>query len=277
MGQKELLLSCNTWLTISMNHFKGKENFDFFWKLSRYTKIFFNFFFIINKSAFVCNCFNFILLSVNSTIKYTFNKQAFSPLIFRGSSFDSFSSLWCTWTHPGLANLCVGYLRLQWLPNWITCTFLSPNGEPSLIKTMWLMTPKPLPELNKSLSQSLCCIGSCLHTRSYSKFNTSSQLRWIINTGNAGCFSLLKYAMILFWFFTTNVTCRCLFHPMSPGLIYRNIESVLFVMLRPSDLSREQFLTHPFRNSSNWWVIVVWWLSHSVGLLHAQHPHTHFS
>lgn len=38
-----------------------------------------------------------------------------------------------------------GFLRYQWVPNWITCTFLSHKGEPSLIKTMWLMTQTLLP------------------------------------------------------------------------------------------------------------------------------------
>lgn len=46
----------------------------------------------------------------------------------------------CVWTYSGLTNLCVGFLRQQQVLNWITCTFLSHKGEPSLIKTMWLMT-----------------------------------------------------------------------------------------------------------------------------------------
>lgn len=89
-------------------------------------------------------------------------------------SFVNISCSKCAWTYSGLTNLCVGFPRQQWVPNWITCTFLSHKGEPSLIKTMWLMTPTLLPKEDKSLWQSLCCIGSCLHTISYSGFHTSS-------------------------------------------------------------------------------------------------------
>ena len=92
--------------------------------------------------------------------------------ILPGSQWASFINCpKCAWTYSGLTNLCVGFLRQQWIPNWITCTFLSHKGEPSLIKTMWLMTPTLMPKEDKSPSQSLCCIGSCPH---YSVFNTSS-------------------------------------------------------------------------------------------------------
>lgn len=78
----------------------------FLWKLSRYTKTFFFFF---NHESFIYNCISYIVLTVNSSIKCTFNKQAFFPPHFSGVVFWQFQQfavhMNSSWTGKSLCGL----------------------------------------------------------------------------------------------------------------------------------------------------------------------------